>query len=175
MAWVRIVLMCVGAAVAYGIVHDQITVRVCAEYFTVGHPPVFNTQDPTLLALGWGVLATWWAGLLLGVPLAAAARAGSRPRRFARSLVRPVVKLLVVMAGCAVIAGVIGWLLATDGVVFLVGPLATELPPERHVPFLADLRAHSASYAVGFLGGLVVVASVWRSRSGVGNRTPTTK
>ncbi len=70
----RIVLMCVVAAVAYGIVHDQVTARVCVEYFTVGHPPIFGTNDPTLLGIGWGILATWWVGILLGVPLAIAAR-----------------------------------------------------------------------------------------------------
>jgi len=85
-----IVLMCVAAAVVYGIAHDQVTARVCVEYFTIGHPPIFGTDDPTLLAFGWGTLATWWVGLGLGVALAFVARAGSRPKRSAASLVRPV-------------------------------------------------------------------------------------
>ncbi|WP_206107626.1 SLOG cluster 4 domain-containing protein [Paludisphaera rhizosphaerae] len=159
-----IVLMCVAAAVCYGIVHDQVTARVCVEYFTVGHPPVFGTDDPTLLGLGWGVIATWWAGLLVGIPLALVARAGSRPRRTVGSLVRPVAGLLAVMAVCAFAAGVVGWLLASAGLVVLVGPIAQELPAERHVPFLADLWAHSASYFFGFAGGVVVMVMVWRSR-----------
>ena len=46
-----IVLMCVFAAVVYGVIHDQITARVCVEYFTVGHPPIFPTDDPTLLGV----------------------------------------------------------------------------------------------------------------------------
>jgi len=158
------VLMCVLAAVAYGIAHDQVTARVCVEYFTVGHPPVFETDDPTLLGLGWGVIATWWVGLLLGIPLAIVARAGSRPRRTVGSLVRPVAWLMVVTAACALVAGFIGWLLARSGVVFLVGPIANELPPERHTPFLADLWARSASYLVGFAGGFVVLVRVWRGR-----------
>jgi hypothetical protein len=62
------------------ILHDQITARVCVEYFTVFHPPVFNTQSPTLLACGWGVIATWWVGLFLGLFLAVAARIGPRPK-----------------------------------------------------------------------------------------------
>jgi hypothetical protein len=33
--------------VVYGIVHDQVTARVCVEYFTVGHPPVFQTNSDT--------------------------------------------------------------------------------------------------------------------------------
>jgi hypothetical protein len=160
----RIVLLCILAAVTYGIAHDQITARVCVEYFTVGHPRVFGTDDPTLLGLGWGVIATWWVGLLLGIPLAIVARAGTRPRRSAGSLVRPILWLLSAMAVCALAAGVLGWFLARSGAVFLVGPIAGELPADRHTPFLADLWAHLASYIVGLLGGVVVMVMVWRSR-----------
>lgn len=141
----RIVLMCVAAAVGYGIAHDQVTARVCVEYFTVGHPRVFGTDDPTLLGVGWGVVATWWVGLLLGVLFAVVAQAGSRPKRTAGSLVLPVACLLAVMAVCALAAGITGWLLARSGAVFLVGPVARTLPADRHVPFLADLWAHSGS------------------------------
>jgi hypothetical protein len=157
-----IVLMCIAAAVCYGIAHDQVTARVCVEYFTIGHPPIFGTEDPTLL--GWGILATWWVGLLLGVPLTVVARAGSRPKRSVGSLIRPVACLLAVMAVFGAAAGVIGWGLASTGAVFLVGPIARELPEERHVPFLADLWAHSASYLVGFVGGIFVIIQVWRKR-----------
>ena len=159
-----IVLMCIIAAVCYGIAHDQVTARVCVEYFTVGHPPVFGTDNPTLLGIGWGIIATWWVGLLLGVPLAVIARGGARPRRSADSLVRPIVYLLGVMTLSAFVAGAAGWLLASSGAVFLVGPIARELPPDRHVPFLADMWAHSASYLVGLIGGIVVIVGVWRSR-----------
>lgn len=159
-----IVLLCVAAAVCYGIAHDQVTARVCVEYFTVGHPPIFDTDDPTLLGIGWGMIATWWVGVLLGVPLAAVARAGSRPKRSVGSLIRPISWLLVVMAVCASLAGITGCLLASAGAVILVGPLAHELPAEKHVPFLADMWAHSASYLVGFVGGILVMIRVWRSR-----------
>src|SRR3954465_1193790 len=94
----RIVLLSILAAVVYGIVHDQVTARICVEYFTVGHPPVFNTESPTLLGLGWGVIATWWVGLILGVPLAIAARAGRRPKRSAAGLVPRILVLLGCMA-----------------------------------------------------------------------------
>lgn len=160
-----IVLMSITAAVIYGVLHDQITARVCVEYFTIGHPPVFGTDDPTLLGLGWGVIATWWAGLLIGVPLAIAARAGSRPKRAVGTLVRPVATLLLSMAVCANLAGIMGWLLARHGFVFLVGSIADRVPVNRHVPFLADLWAHSASYLSGFVGGVILVVAVWRSRS----------
>jgi hypothetical protein len=159
-----IVLMCIVAAVAYGIAHDQVTARVCVEYFTIGHPPIFGTDNPTLLGIGWGIIATWWVGLILGISLAVVARAGSRPKRSVGSLAGPIFWLLAVMAVCAFTAGVLGGFLARGGAVFLVGPLAQELPSDRHVPFLADMWAHSASYLVGLIGGIVVMTGVWRSR-----------
>ena len=159
-----IVALCVVAAIVYGVLHDQVTARVCVEYFTIGHAPIFGTDDPTLLGLGWGVLATWWVGLILGVALALAARAGSRPPRSVRSLVRPVVRLMLVLGFIALVAGVLGWVLASAGAVVLLEPLATEVPREKHTAFLADLWAHMASYLFGFLGGLVVCVRVWRSR-----------
>jgi hypothetical protein len=159
-----IVFLCIGAAILYGVVHDQVTARLCVEYFTIGHPPVFATHNPTLLGIGWGFLATWWVGLVLGVALALAARAGRRPKRSVASLVRPVALLLAVMAVGAAGAGVLGWLLADNGTVFLVGLLAERVPADRHVPVLAAMWAHTASYLFGFVGGVVVIVRVWRSR-----------
>jgi hypothetical protein len=174
---ILIVAVSIVAAVIYGIVHDQITARICVEYFTIGHPPVFDTTSPTLLGIGWGIIATWWMGVFLGAPLAIAACAGARPKRTAATLVRPVATLLLVMGICAFLSGLTGYVLAKQGAVRLVGPLATAVPRDRHVPFLTDLWAHDASYLVGFFGGLVVIARVWRSRgepagpSGVHNET----
>src|SRR5262249_24259868 len=110
-----IVLTCVLAAVAYGIAHDQVTARVCVEYFTVGHPPVFATDDPTWLGIGWGVIATWWVGLLLGVPLAVVARVRSRPKRLGGSLVRPLFWVFGGIVGFVVTPRVHCWVLAPPG------------------------------------------------------------
>jgi hypothetical protein len=45
--------------------------------------------------------------------------------------------------------------------------LASRVPSEKHLLFLADGWAHSASYVVGFVGGIVVIVKVWRSRDGL--------
>jgi hypothetical protein len=159
-----IVGLAVAAAIIYGILHDQITAHVCVQYFTIGHPLVFHTDSPTLLGLGWGIIATWWVGLFLGVPLAVVARAGRRPKRSVASLLWPVTVVLLVMAACALLAGIVGYLLASMGLVFLLEPLSTAIPPDKHAAFLADVWAHSASYLVGLLGGIVLLIRVWRSR-----------
>src|SRR5215831_17293133 len=94
---IGIVIISIVAAVVYGIVHDQVTARVCIEYFTIGHPPVFRTESPTLLAIGWGIFATWWVGLILGVAAALVCRVGSRPKFDAAELIRPIAILMIVM------------------------------------------------------------------------------
>jgi hypothetical protein len=160
-----IILLSIAAAVVYGIVRDQVTARICVEYFTIGHPTIFDTKSPTLLGLGWGIIATWWVGLILGVPLAVAARCGRRPVFTVRRLVRPLIGLLGCMACTAIIAGVVGYLAASAGVVILFEPLASRVPADRHVAFLTDLWAHCASYGSGFLGGLILIRWVWRARA----------
>ena len=104
----KIVLFCIFAAICYGIVHDEITARICVEYFTVGHPNLFGTDSPTLLGIGWGIVATWWVGLILGVVLAFAAQSGKRRKRSLADLRRLILLLLLIMAGFAALAGLAG-------------------------------------------------------------------
>jgi len=159
-----IIGMSILACVIYGILHDQITARLCVEYFTIFHAPVFGTDDPTLLGIGWGILAAWWVGLILGVPLAIVARGGKLPKRVPAELVRPMTTLMAVAASVATIAGIVGFIAASKGWIWMAEPWASRIPPERHVLFLTDLWAHNASYGVGFIGGLVIIALVWRGR-----------
>lgn len=162
--YVKIIAFSVVAAVIYGIIHDQITARICVEYFTIGHEPVFGTDDPTLLGLGWGVIATWWMGFGLGIPFAIACRAGTKPKIALREAIRPILCLLCVMAICATLAGVIGRQLASQNVIQLFGTMAQEVPKEKHIDFLTDLWAHNASYTVGFWGGIVLIIRTYRKR-----------
>ncbi len=165
----KIVGLCLLAAMGYGVVHDQITARVCVEYFTVGHDNPFPTDDPALLGLAWGVFATWWAGLLLGVALVAAARFGQRPKRTSASLVRPVLRLLAVMAVCALLAGVAGYVVGRVlGGYALHWSVADRLNRSQYAPFAACSAAHTASYWVGFVGGGLQMAVIFvRRKRGV--------
>lgn len=56
---VCIVVLGILGAVLYGIVHDNVTARICLEYFTIGHRRAFASDSPTLHAMYWGVVATW--------------------------------------------------------------------------------------------------------------------
>lgn len=160
----KIFFGCIAAAILYGVLHDQVTARVCLEYFTVFHPPVFATQSPTLLALGWGVIATWWVGAFLGLLLVISARAGSRPKLPAIRVLNPILKLLMVMAGSAVLAGFSGFVLAREGVIPPPPWVSAKLPLVAHARFMADWWAHGASYAVGFFGGILLCILQYRKR-----------
>ncbi|EEF58255.1 hypothetical protein [Pedosphaera parvula] len=165
MEFLKIVLTCILAAVGYGVIHDQFTARVCVEYFTVGHPPLLNTNSPTLLGLFWGVVATWWVGLLLGVPLAMAARLGKKPKLTAQQIVSPLFRLLGFMGCLALTAGLMGYVLAMRGSIQLPDFLAEVIPPSHHMGFVADWWAHFASYFAAFIGGIILIFLNWFRRS----------
>ncbi len=161
---IKIVALSVAAAVSFGVIHNQVTARICVEYFTIGHPPVFGTEDPTLLGIGWGIIATWWVGVMLGVPLAVVSLRGPYPRRTGSSLLKPLAMLLLLMAVMSTIAGLVGHALANRGWVVLIGEVARRVPEDRHVAFLTCLWAHSASYLGGFVGGIVLMVRVRAKR-----------
>lgn len=170
-AILAIVALCVFGAIVYGVIHDQVTVRVCLEYFTIGHPPVFDTDNPTLLAFGWGVIATWWAGAILGVPIALCSRAGRFPRRSPSRLVGPLIVMLVAMGVTAAVSGMTGYELAKRGKVQLIYPLDLQVPRDKHAAFLADLWSHLASYAGGVAGTAVLCVWIMRKRRAERART----
>lgn len=159
----KIALLITMLAIVYGVFHDQITVRVCLEYFTVAHPPILHVSDPTLIALIWGIATTWWPGLFVGTLVAIASNTGDRPIYAARMLVRPLLTLLMVMSGSALIAGIIGYTLAKSGIVQPVDYVSA-MDSSKHPAFMADAFAHCASYLFGFLGSVVILVRVWRAR-----------
>jgi hypothetical protein len=111
-----------------------------------------------------GLLVHPVIGLILGLGLAVAARVGSRPKRSGRSLVKPLVLLLVAMAAFALGAGVVGFTLGRGGNVMLPDTLREQIPPAKWASYQACALANQASYNVAFIGGGMLVAWVWVSR-----------
>ena len=164
MQWLAIVTLSVLLCITYGVIHDQITARICVEYFTIGHPRILPTEDPTVLGVVWGVLATWWVGAILGALLATAARIGHRPQRKVRSLLLPMGILVGCSATLALLAGAAAYIAASMGWISLIGRMAERVPQDKHTPFLVDLWAHTASYLGALVGGLLLIRWVWQSR-----------
>jgi hypothetical protein len=164
----RIVLFSLGCAVLYGIGHDQVTARVCVEYFTVGHPSLLGLRDPTVLGIVWGIIATWWVGLALGLLLALVCRLGTRPTLTVRDVCWPILVVMLGVGVTSLIAGLAGYTLARTGTLLMPYTLVTRVPVATQAAFLADAWAHQNAYNVGLLGGLAVCLWAWRER---GRRT----
>lgn len=161
----KIVLFATLAAMSYGVIHDQITAHLCVEYFTIAHPEIFPTEAPFLLAWGWGIIATWWVGLTLGVCLAATARMGQANKLRLSELQRPILLVMVWSALAAFLAGACGAILVATGVTEVPWGWEAFIPTDRHVAFSAVAWAHAASYAAGALGGLLVIGhTLWRRK-----------
>jgi len=164
MEYVRIVLLSIGCAIVYGIIHDQVTAHLCVEYFTIGHASLLGLTDPTALAFAWGVVATWWVGLQLGVLLALACRVGPRPRLDVRDVRAPIMTLMLCVGLTSAVAGVVGYALAHAGTTHISYIVAARVPTVKQVAFIADAWAHESAYNVGAIGGILVCAWAWRER-----------
>ncbi len=145
MKFLGIVGLGVLAGVAFGLVQLGITAAVL-EF------------DPA------GLLVHPLIGLILGVGLATAARVGRRPKRAGRSLVKPLVLLLVAMVVFALGAGVVGFTLGRGGNVMLPAELKEQIPAAKWANYQACALANQASYNVAFIGGGMLIAWVWVSR-----------
>lgn len=53
----------------FGIALDLVTANIWVDYFTVHHPKVLASQSPLVMALYWGVAASWWFGAIAALIL----------------------------------------------------------------------------------------------------------
>ena len=159
----KIIVFSVLAAVLYGVLHDRVTAHVCVEYFTVAHPPVFETNSPFWLAIGWGIIATWWVGLILGLILTLSARCGAASKIAFRSLRSKIVLLMFISAAMALAVGLLGALFQSSGL-NVIGSWENEIPAIRHSRFAFAAWAHTASYLCGGIGGFILVIATLKKR-----------
>lgn len=149
----RFVGFCVCASVAYGWAHDLVTAHVAPLYFTEYHPKLVESQSPLVMALIWGVLATFWVGAIGGVGIGLANIAGRWPPLEWARLRRAVVKLLVAcwLLSMAALAGVY----SMSGRIPLNERRATY---ERDRRLVAVAVAHGVGYTVSAGGALALAA-----------------
>lgn len=164
----RITLLGVLAAVVYAVVQDQVSARLCPEYFTVFHPPIPGLTDPTLLGLTWGFLGAWWPGLLLGYAAGLAATVGRRPPLALRDLMRPVLLLVAIIGAVVAVTGLSVWR-HVELLGLRLDPLFVNLlPSERHRALFVVACYHFVAYVTALLGGVALCVWIWMER---GRRT----
>src|SRR5438874_4963851 len=135
--FLRVVVLCFAAQVGYAVVQDQITVRVCPEYFTVGHARIGTLTDPTLVGLTWAFLAGGSGGALMGLVVSIAATSGRRRPLTAAELLRPVLLVLLAQALATAACGLSAYVNAELTAVRLGEPWAGLIPERLHRRFFA--------------------------------------
>jgi hypothetical protein len=168
---ILIVVMCMFAAVFYGVIHDQATIRICSEYFHAFHGDTTG-KSPTLMALYWGAASTWWGGAALGLLIAGVSRLGSGPKVEPREIVFPLIYLILFTMGAAILMGIGAGIAASNGWISMTGEVRESIPKGRHTAFLVNLWAHNASYVAGTVGGVFLAGWIQGRRSEHRRLTP---
>lgn len=183
----KITALSFGGAALYGILNDQVTARVCHEYFTkgfharmveewslqgvVGHlkNTLQTTQSPTVTACIWGVVGTLGMGALTAIFLNGVSRVGERKKYTAKDLVKPCGIGMAVTGVCSALAlsvtPAMQKVQCTDGTIIekfptnLFGIDTTGVPTEKLSAFSRCLFAHKTAYGVGALA--ILGAAGW--------------
>lgn len=160
----RAMLLGIGVLVGYAVAQDQVSARLCPEYFTVFHNPIPGVTDPTLLGVAWGFLGAWWGGAALGYAAGIAATAGTHPPLPVRELVRP---MLVLVAGVGFVTGVCGLTAYRHAEFFAIrlDPFFDSVPPDRQRWLFVVACYHLAAYATAAVGSVVLCVWVGRERA----------
>lgn len=142
----------------YGVVHDQITARVCIEYFTVGHRFLISSDSPGLLGLFWGVAGTAGMSFLFGIGLYYSLYRGPWPRYEIKKIIPVVLIMLLICGVFALLVGIAGYEMSKYGIYETEWSQVLDIDTANR--FHGVWFAHIVSYSVGFVGGMLILVSV---------------
>jgi hypothetical protein len=151
----RIVLGMTVIACLLGVIVDLVTAHVAVQYL-VHHPKIVESHSPVVLALAWGVGASWWFGSIAGGLLALVnARAGN-----------PLQSREILTRGAWAAAWIWVAMIAVLVCVYAVGGL---IPASQRRPtFESDRRlvavamAHQGEYLFGAIATVVIAMQIVR-------------
>ena len=163
---VVLVASAAAAAAIFGALHNQLSYSVGPSYFTELKFQQFNISDtlPTRIGAALvGVQASWWMGVLVGVPaFVYGLFAVPDPRSYLATGLGAI-GLVFVLSTFAALAGLLGGLIA-DSSGILDGRLAIPAGPDRS-DFIRAGFMHDASYLAGGLGVLLAFWPMRRARA----------
>lgn len=156
--FLTIVFGAIGLACLLGIALDLVTANVAVEYFSVHHPRIVPTDNPWVLALVWGVAASWWFGAIAGVVMATINHRRQYPLEPWRILKWTLIACVVMWVAMISILG---------GVMTISSTIPVEKRPanfEFARRLIAVAMAHQYEYALGAVAGVVIAIMTWRAK-----------
>jgi hypothetical protein len=182
----KIIATCIVAASLYGIAQDQVTYRHCPEYFTKNFHkammnrwpgrPVLDTakklfdnnpDNPTLRASIWGVVASWWMGAIIGVPVTLACRLGSWPKMEYKDLIKPLAYTMGLTGASTLYAGIKEYNNQQQPGYFNLEGIDDV---KDKLGFTRNLAAHEAAYAAGPVWSIGLIAHILKTRYKLANK-----
>jgi hypothetical protein len=157
--FLSIVFGSVMLACLLGISVDMVTANMAVEYFTVHHPKVVSSESPLVMAILWGIGASWWFGAIAGCIVATINWRRQEPLEPSRILKWTAIAcLLIWIVMISIVSGVMA--------------ISSAIPMEqRRATFESDRRlvavalAHQYEYVFGGVALLVIAIMTWKSKS----------
>lgn len=153
---IRFIAVVVVFSCVLGVALDLVTAHVWIDYFTVHHPKVVESTSPVVMAIVWGIGASWWFGAIAGCVLWWFNRGRAHPTPDG-TLIRWTACAMVAL--WAAMVGILGTLYALIGL----------LPAHARRPtFDTDRRAmavaltHQTEYVLGAIALVVLMVLVAR-------------
>ena len=156
--FVAIIFGAAGLACLLGVCLNVVTANVAVEYFSVHHAQIVETKNPWILAVVWGVAASWWFGAISGLIVASINHLRAEP-------LRPLRVLKWIAVACVLL-----WLTMIAILVAILLFTSTIAVEERTSTFEQDRRlvavamAHQYEYVLGTIALLVISAMTWRAK-----------
>lgn len=161
----RAVMLGIGLLSGYAAVQDQVSARLCPEYFTHFHNPIPGLTDPTLTGIAYGFLGAWWGGALFGYFAGITATVGKRPPLTVRELLLPMGLAVLAVAGVTAVTGGAVALYA-DGLMVEVNQYAAgPVPAERRRWLLVVSSYHLAAYVSAVVASLTCCVWIAQERA----------
>ena len=161
----RAMLLGIVMMVGYAVLQDQVSARLCPEYFTVFHNPIPGLTDPTLVGMVWGFVGSCWGGAIMGYAAGLAATLGPRPPLTVRQLVIPMLLLMGAIALVTLIAGLTAYRHAAMFNIRLDPVVLEDMPIERHHYLFTVACYHLAAYVTAVIGTVIMCVAIGRSRA----------
>ncbi len=156
MASLQLIGECIVYASLMGVAMDLVTAHLAPGYFIMKQPKLTASEEPLVLALVWGIGASWWFGAIAGAILSL--QNWLRKQPLPLSVIRPkIVKAVLAM-----------WLLLMALLItfyLLIGALPAEA---RRPSFDLDRRmmsvalTHMTEYVIGLTAVVIVMLQLRR-------------
>lgn len=155
----RAMLLGIGLLSGYGMLQDQVSARLCPEYFTHFHNPIPGVTEPTLVGIAWGFLGAWWGGALFGYFAGLTATIGKRPPLRVKHLVLPMFLTVLAVGGAVAVTGWVVACYADQLNVEVDQYIAGPVPAERRRALMVVACYHQAAYLFSIAGS--IACCVW--------------